>query len=104
MELHDWHEVLGKNGYEEVEANISDSQEIPSIASKGQRYSSTHDWNAIECNMEMQQKSEKPQGKESMNQLLQKIYRNWFGDDTPSCAPFSKYVTRIVTFDRKVWS
>jgi hypothetical protein len=86
----EWNELFGKASDDKVDDTIEDddgkkakpvvpgdiqTQEVPTVKDpKRSAYASHRDWDAIERNIEAQEKQEKPQGDEAMNALFQQIY------------------------------
>jgi suppressor of G2 allele of SKP1 len=84
VESYEWPELLGKAGDDddEVKAAVDTSQDVPMVEStKTRPYSSHRDWDAIERNLELDEKREVPQGDEAMNKLFKDIYSK-ADDDT----------------------
>jgi len=100
-DAYEWHELLGKTNdnntrrttskgvSEEALNNNSDGvavhsqkiNEAPNDCKKARPYASHRDWNAIERNILEEEKNEKPEGDEAMNQLFKQIYGD-ANDDT----------------------
>jgi hypothetical protein len=84
----EWNELFGKATADKEDTVEDDgkksnpvvpvdvlTQEIPTVKDPTRRaYASHRDWDAIEKNIEAQEKQEKPQGDEAMNALFQQIY------------------------------
>jgi SGS domain/CS domain len=74
----------GTGGDTPLQNNSSNNTTIPTIpptSNKPRPYVSHRDWDAIEKNIEAEEKNQKPQGDEAMNKLFQQIYAN-ASDDT----------------------
>lgn len=85
----EWNELFGKATDDKEDTDDKDddkkskpvvpvdvsTQEVPKVKDPTRRpYTSHRDWDAIEKNIEAQEKQEKPQGDEAMNALFQQIY------------------------------
>jgi suppressor of G2 allele of SKP1 len=76
---HEWHELMGKGNPDEEEDNtvtrVAADAEVPTVdKNKPRAYASHRDWDAIERNLELQEKKETPEGEDAMNKLFQDIY------------------------------
>jgi suppressor of G2 allele of SKP1 len=98
VESHEWPELFGLAGEDDEEeatkqAPLEDStQEVPTVdSSKTRPYSSHRDWDAIERNLEMQEKQEMPEGEEAMTKLFQEIYAK--ADEDTKRAMIKSYQT-----------
>ena len=85
----EWNELFGKATDDKKDDTVEDdgkkskpvvpvdisTQAVPTVKDpKRSAYASHRDWDAIEKNIEAQEKEEKPQGDEAMNALFQQIY------------------------------
>eukprot|EP00536_Pseudo-nitzschia_multiseries_P011121 jgi/Psemu1/243577/estExt_Genewise1.C_3630025 len=95
IEHYEWHELLGKaddksgrrtakkkspepaENDSNNDASDAPNKKIPSVSAdsnKPRPYSSHRDWDAIQKTIEEDEKNEKPEGDEAMNQLFKQIY------------------------------
>lgn len=90
---HDWHELLTKRkeGEKEKESPTPSSEMPLADKTKTTPYASHRDWDAIEKNIEREEKSVKPEGEAAMNSLFQSIYAN--ADDDTKRAMLKSYQT-----------
>ena len=98
LEKFEWHELFGKADDEEDTArkeapkqNVDDVAPNPTGTKKTRPYASHRDWDAIEKDLEQQEKKEKPEGDEALNALFQQIYGN--ADDDTRRAMIKSYQT-----------
>ena len=79
VEAFEWQELFGKTALGEAPPKRSRpmaESSKPAVETKARPYASDKDWNAIERDVEEEERKEKPEGDEAMNKLFQQIYAN----------------------------
>ena len=99
VEKFEWHELFGKpdENVGEPTKNVSPADKVEDTTprhvdpKKTRPYASHRDWDAIERDLEQQEKKEKPEGDEALNALFKQIYGN--ADEDTRRAMIKSYQT-----------